>query len=88
MSSGFLHRRFSRIGKVLLVPVLEGIRSGASTNISPWGFKGARCKAPLSADTRGYVEVAISVLLAEAGNVKTTTVGIPEGNMEEGSWMR
>jgi hypothetical protein len=88
MSSGFLHRQFSRIGKVLLVPVLEGIRSGASTNISPWGFKGARCKAPLSADTRGYVEVAISVLLAEAGNVKTTTVGIPEGNMEEGSWMR
>jgi hypothetical protein len=31
-------------------------------------------------DIMGHVEVAISMALAEAGNVKTVTIGRPEGN--------
>jgi hypothetical protein len=60
------------------------IRLGASINISPWGFKAACCEAPLSADTMGHIDFVISMVLAKAGNVKSTMVGRLEGNVRAG----
>jgi hypothetical protein len=43
-----------------------------------WGFKGEHCEALVSIDSTGHVEVAISMVLEEAGNVKMATIGRPE----------
>jgi hypothetical protein len=66
--------------KVLLDLWIGGDQVGRIHKHYLTGLQGGFCEAPLSVDTMGHTEITISMVLAEVKNVKTTTIGRPEGN--------